>query len=190
KACVDERERSDDVDLVDPPEDLARVFDERRERGRTQLGGVVDQQVETTEAADRGDQVASVRLLRHIPGNGGDRCAGGLEAFHGIEERTFVTGRQDERPPLSSKELGHGVSEPAARPGDQGDAFGWTVSVMRRTLRHGHPRPSAIYLGSRLQNLQTVHACPARSPLPVSSLWPSRSLRNRWHWTSGPARKR
>src|SRR6266566_2686015 len=190
KACVDQCERSDDVDLVDASKDLKRVLHERRERGRTQFGGVVDQEVETTGAAERGDQVASVLLLCHISVDGRNGCAGGLEALHGLEQRTFVTGREDQRPPLSCEKLGDGVSEPATRPGDQRDAFGWTVSVMRRTLRHGHPRPAAIYLGSRLQNLQTVHACPARLPLPVSSLWPSGSLRNRWHWTSGPPRKR
>src|SRR5207244_2837943 len=147
-ACVDQCERSDDVDLVDASKDLKRVFHERRERGRTQFGGVVDQEVETTGAAERGDQVASVLLLCHISGDGRNGCAGCLEAFHGLEQRTFVARGQDERPALPREKLGDGVSEPAARPGDQGDAFGWTVSVMRRTLRHGHPRPSAIYVGS------------------------------------------
>src|SRR5207237_414312 len=46
EACTNECERSDDVDLEHPPQDLERVIDERGERGRTEFGRVVDEQIQ------------------------------------------------------------------------------------------------------------------------------------------------
>src|SRR2546428_5244253 len=92
-----------------------------------------------------------------IPGSGMDGWAGGLGAFHRLEQRSFMPRREDEGPTLPGEKLRDGVSEAAARPRNQGDVFGGSGRPRIRTLRHVQPRPSAIYLASRLQNLQTAN---------------------------------
>jgi len=81
---VDERERSDDVDLKHASEEIERVFHERRERGSAEFGGVVEEEIQTTDAADGRDQITSVSVLRNVTGHGADGCAGRLKAFHGV----------------------------------------------------------------------------------------------------------
>src|SRR6266581_2533787 len=66
EACVDERERSDDVDLKHASEEIERVFHERRERGSAEFGGVVEEEIQTTDAADGRDQITSVSVLRNV----------------------------------------------------------------------------------------------------------------------------
>jgi len=96
-------------------------------------------------------------VFRDITRSSTNGCAGGLEAFHRLEQRSFVPRREDEGPTLPGEKLRDGVSEAAARPRNQGDVFGGSGRPRIRTLRHVQPRPSAIYLASRLQNLQTAN---------------------------------
>jgi len=51
---MNERERCDDVDLEHASEDIERVIQEGGERGGAEFGGVVDEKIQTTDAADRG----------------------------------------------------------------------------------------------------------------------------------------
>src|SRR2546428_6931957 len=95
-------------------------------------------------------------VFRDITRSSTNGCAGGLEAFHRLEQRSFVPRREDEGPTLPREKLRDGVSEAAARPRNQGDVFGGSGRPRIRTLRHVQPSPSAIYLASRLQNLQTA----------------------------------
>src|SRR5439155_3756438 len=131
--------------------------DERGERRCPEFGRVVDEEIQTTHAANRGEEVASMLVFRDITRNGADGCAGGLETFHRLEQRSFVPRREDEGPTLPREKLRDGVAEAAARPRDQGDVFGLSGRPRIRTLRHIRPRPSAIYLASRLQNVQTAN---------------------------------
>src|SRR2546425_8634366 len=94
-------------------------------------------------------------VFRDITRTSTNGCAGGREAFHRLEQRSFVPRREDDGPTLPGEKLRDGVSEAAARPRNQGDVFGGSGRPRIRTLRHVQPRPSAIYLASRLQNLQT-----------------------------------
>src|SRR2546428_136550 len=54
EACMDEREGCDDVDFEHASEDIERVIQEGGERGGAEFGGVVDEEIQTTGAADRG----------------------------------------------------------------------------------------------------------------------------------------
>src|SRR3989442_3737352 len=102
-------------------------------------------------------------VFRDITRSSTNGCAGGLEAFHRLDQRSFVPRREDDGPTLPGEKLRDGVSEAAARPRNQGDVFGWGGRPRIRTLRHVLSRPSAIYLASRLQNLQTANTAPTEA---------------------------
>src|SRR2546425_10577503 len=96
-------------------------------------------------------------VFRDITRSSTNGCGGVWWAFHRREERSFVPRREDEGPTLPREKPRDGVSEAAARPRNQGDVCGGSGRPRIRTLRHVQPRPSAIYLASRLQNLQTAN---------------------------------
>ena len=112
---LEEPERRQDVDLVDPSERRERIVGERRLRARPEDAGVVDEQVDAR--AGGGDERQPVLGVGDVAGNRDDTG----EAGDGVLECLGASGVDDEPPATLREGVSEGAAEAARGPGDDAD---------------------------------------------------------------------
>ena len=131
-ASCDERERREDVDLVDARELRERVGGESRLRARAEHARVVDEQIDAV--AGRLDERAEVLWVGDVARDRDDALETGNRALERIRSPSV-----DEEPPFAFDEgVDEGEAETARCAGD--DAHGHPAMRPRPAGRGGRPR--------------------------------------------------
>ena len=107
-----QRERGEDVDLVEAAQLVERIVRERRQGGRAEAARVVDQQVELR--AGGLEQARAVLGVGDVARDGGDA----REVRDRVSQRRFVAAVDDELPAPLGERPRQSQPEAARRPGD------------------------------------------------------------------------
>jgi hypothetical protein len=127
------------VDRVHPVEVLGRLVGGVGRRGLD--AGVVEREVEPTEAVDRAfDQGGDLLLVGHVAGDSERLIPGGGQLVGGGTQRLVVDVGEHHGSARFGEGLGSGKPHPGAGPGDQGDLAGEVVGRVHGCLLLFRPR--------------------------------------------------